>query len=75
MTRPDEISFVFTSKPGAPFSRLVLHENGVLERLAWDQVSQIWTVILQAPRDYCDNYAMCGPFGLCTIGTATHAVL
>lgn len=71
VVRPDEIAYVFNTSADAPFSRLVLNEVGVLQRLAWDPASRVWNVFAQAPRDVCDDYAMCGAFGLCNVNTAS----
>ncbi|XP_039771390.1 receptor-like serine/threonine-protein kinase SD1-8 isoform X4 [Panicum virgatum] len=68
---PDEIFYVVTAMPGAPFSRLVLNDDGSVQRLAWDPATQIWNVWLRSPRDFCDNYAECGTFGLCNSATAS----
>ncbi|WVZ87342.1 hypothetical protein U9M48_033992, partial [Paspalum notatum var. saurae] len=71
VVRPDEVAYIFNATAGAPFSRLVLNEVGVLQRLAWDPASRVWNVFAQAPRDVCDDYAMCGAFGLCNVNTAS----
>ncbi|XP_066350575.1 G-type lectin S-receptor-like serine/threonine-protein kinase At4g27290 [Miscanthus floridulus] len=68
---PDEIVYFFDTKAGAPVSRLVMNEIGVLHRLVWDPVSRVWNVFTQAPRDVCDDYAKCGAFGLCNVNTAS----
>ena len=71
VVRPDEIAYIFNTTADAPFSRLVLNEVGVLQRLAWDPASRVWNVFVQAPRDVCDDYAMCGAFGLGNVITAS----
>ncbi|XP_037487801.1 receptor-like serine/threonine-protein kinase SD1-8 [Triticum dicoccoides] len=71
VVRPDEVAYVFNATAAAPFSRLVLSEAGVIQRLAWDSGSRVWNVFAQAPRDVCDEYAKCGAFGLCNINTAS----
>ncbi|KAF8651283.1 hypothetical protein HU200_063533 [Digitaria exilis] len=68
---PNEVAYVFNASAGAPFSRLVLSEVGVLQRLAWDPASRVWNTFAQAPRDVCDDYAMCGAFGICDVNTAS----
>ena len=68
---PDEIFYFVTAMPGAPFSRLVLNDDGSVQRLAWDPATQIWNVWLRSPRDLCHNYAECGTFGLCNSATAS----
>ncbi|CAL5014680.1 unnamed protein product [Urochloa decumbens] len=67
VVRPDEIAYVVTARAGAPFSYLVLNEDGVLKRLAWDPDKRGWTLWMQAPRDPCDDYGKCGAFGLCNV--------
>jgi hypothetical protein len=66
-----EITYGFTAKPGAPYSRLVLMDTGVLQRLLWDSKTQTWKNFFQGPRDVCDAYAACGPFGLCNANAAS----
>ncbi|XP_020185450.1 receptor-like serine/threonine-protein kinase SD1-8 [Aegilops tauschii subsp. strangulata] len=70
VVRPDEVAYVFNATAAAPFSRLVLSEAGVIQRLAWDGGSRVWNVFAQAPRDVCDDYAKCSAFGLCNVNTA-----
>ncbi|KAF7019328.1 hypothetical protein CFC21_032517 [Triticum aestivum] len=70
VVRPDDVAYVFNATAAAPFSRLVLSEAGVIQRLAWDGGSRVWNVFAQAPRDVCDDYAKCGAFGLCNVNTA-----
>ncbi|KAE8811354.1 putative serine/threonine-protein kinase receptor [Hordeum vulgare] len=71
VVRADEVAYVFNATAAAPFSRLVLSEDGVIQRLAWDGGSRVWNVFAQAPRDVCDDYAKCGAFGLCNVNTAS----
>ena len=33
----------------------------------WSAAKSRWTVHTSSPRDFCDNYAMCGPFGYCDV--------
>ncbi|KAM0927736.1 hypothetical protein ACQ4PT_002674 [Festuca glaucescens] len=71
VVRPDEVAYIFNATSSAPFSRLVLSEAGVIQRLVWDAGSRVWNVFAQAPRDVCDDYAKCGAFGLCNVNTAS----
>ncbi|CAL5029830.1 unnamed protein product [Urochloa decumbens] len=71
IVHPDEIAYSFSTTADMAFSRLVLNEVGVLLRLAWDPASRVWNVFGQAPGDVCDDYAMCGAFGLCNVNTAS----
>uniref|UniRef100_A0A0E0DIU3 Receptor-like serine/threonine-protein kinase n=1 Tax=Oryza meridionalis TaxID=40149 RepID=A0A0E0DIU3_9ORYZ len=55
---------------GAPLTRVVVNYTGVVERLVWDASSRAWQRFFQGPRDPCDSYARCGPFGLCDADAA-----
>ncbi|CAN6229700.1 unnamed protein product [Urochloa humidicola] len=69
-TSPGEISYSYTAQPGAPLSRIVLTETGVVRRLVWDDRTRTWQTFFQGPRDVCDAYGKCGAFGLCDAGAA-----
>ncbi|KAM3370578.1 hypothetical protein ACQJBY_018108 [Aegilops geniculata] len=60
-----EVTFGYTATPGTPPSRIVATSTGFVKRLVWEESRQRWETFLQGPRDVCDAYAMCGPFGLC----------
>ncbi|XP_061368787.1 receptor-like serine/threonine-protein kinase SD1-8 isoform X2 [Gastrolobium bilobum] len=47
------------------FSRLIVTSDGQLQRLAWIQSSQTWNKFWYAPKDQCDVYRECGPYGIC----------
>ncbi|KAK3139645.1 hypothetical protein QOZ80_5AG0386910 [Eleusine coracana subsp. coracana] len=62
---PSEVTYSYAAKPGAPYSRVVVTEAGVVQRLVWDTSTRAWKTFFKAPRDDCDGYAKCGAFGLC----------
>ncbi|KAF7019312.1 hypothetical protein CFC21_032503 [Triticum aestivum] len=64
-TSPWEVTYGYTAAPGAPLTRVVVNHTGKAERWEWDASSWAWTRIFQGPRDPCDEYGRCGPFGLC----------
>ncbi|VAH52506.1 receptor-like serine/threonine-protein kinase SD1-8 [Triticum dicoccoides] len=64
-TSPWEITYGYTAKPGAPLTRVVVNHTGDVERLMWDAGIRAWKPLFKGPRDQCDTYARCGPFGLC----------
>ncbi|KAJ3698639.1 hypothetical protein LUZ61_002344 [Rhynchospora tenuis] len=67
----DEISFGYSSKPGALPSRVTLNESGVVQRLVWVQNISSWSTFWSGPRDQCDYYSKCGAFGVCNANAAT----
>jgi hypothetical protein len=62
---PGEVTYSYVAKAGAPFSRVVVTDDGVVRRLVWDAATRAWKTFFQAPGDSCDSYAKCGAFGLC----------
>ena len=59
------LTYAYTAAPGAPLTRVVVNHTGKAERLEWDASNREWNRIFQGPRDPCDEYGKCGPFGLC----------
>ncbi|XP_057428738.1 receptor-like serine/threonine-protein kinase SD1-8 [Lotus japonicus] len=47
------------------FSRLIVTSGGELQRLTWVPSTQSWNKFWFAPKDQCDSYRMCGPYGIC----------
>ncbi|XP_027354544.1 receptor-like serine/threonine-protein kinase SD1-8 [Abrus precatorius] len=47
------------------FSRLIVTSYGELQRLTWVPSSKTWTKFWYAPKDQCDGYSECGPYGIC----------
>uniref|UniRef100_A0ACD5V1Z4 Uncharacterized protein n=1 Tax=Avena sativa TaxID=4498 RepID=A0ACD5V1Z4_AVESA len=46
-----EVTYGYDAKAGAPLSRIILSDTGMLQRLAWDSSSQGWKTFYSAPRD------------------------
>jgi hypothetical protein len=70
-TSATETTYGYTAVPDAPLTRVVVNHTGVAERLVWDASSRAWILFFQGPKDECDDYARCGPFGLCDAGAAS----
>ncbi|RCV35610.1 LOW QUALITY PROTEIN: hypothetical protein SETIT_7G253100v2 [Setaria italica] len=68
---PGEVTYGYHAKAGAPFSLLVVTEDGAIQPLVWDPSSRAWKTFYSTPRDVCDAYARCGPFGLCNVNAAS----
>ncbi|XP_028798400.1 receptor-like serine/threonine-protein kinase SD1-8 [Neltuma alba] len=63
----DEHQVYYTFKIGSHplYSRLTVTPDGELQRLTWVPDNQVWTQFWIAPKDQCDNYKECGPYGIC----------
>ncbi|THG00310.1 hypothetical protein TEA_000498 [Camellia sinensis var. sinensis] len=46
-------------------SRIVMDVSGQLKQLTWLEGSKEWNLLWAQPRQQCDVYALCGPFGTC----------
>ncbi|KAK9085018.1 hypothetical protein Sjap_025429 [Stephania japonica] len=64
--RSDEGYYVsFGVSDNSIVSRWMLNRTGVIEFLLWQATIMKWTVFWSAPKDECEIYARCGPFGSC----------
>ncbi|KAK0579763.1 hypothetical protein LWI29_031046 [Acer saccharum] len=61
----EEVYYSFNITTENLFSRLIVNKDGFLQRLTWIPSSNIWNPFWYAPKDQCDNYRECGPFGVC----------
>jgi hypothetical protein len=69
---PSEMTYGYTAAPRTSLTRVVLNYTaGGVERLVWDAGTGEWVSYFKGPRDPCDAYASCGPFGLCDAGAAS----
>ncbi|KAK7362978.1 hypothetical protein VNO77_05103 [Canavalia gladiata] len=60
-----EVYYTFSIGNQSLFSRLSVSSVGELQRLTWIPSSQVWNKFWYAPKDQCDSYKECGPFGIC----------
>ncbi|CAI0439131.1 unnamed protein product [Linum tenue] len=63
-----EIYYSYLLDNTSTVSRLVLNQNGVIQRLTWSGDTQGWVVYVTAQMDFCDRYALCGAYGSCLRG-------
>lgn len=49
---------------------MMLSQTGVARRLTWIDRTQEWSTYLTIPADDCDQYSLCGPFGICDISNS-----
>ncbi|KAJ0816460.1 putative protein kinase RLK-Pelle-DLSV family [Helianthus annuus] len=61
----DEVAVVYLIRNSSILSRLVVNESGTVERLTWHGPDQRWIGFWSAPKEQCDAYNHCGPFGFC----------
>ncbi|KAF3451608.1 hypothetical protein FNV43_RR07703 [Rhamnella rubrinervis] len=61
----DEVYYSFDIHNDSIISRLVVNPIGTLQRWTWIESSRAWNPFWYAPKDQCDNYRECGPYGIC----------
>lgn len=67
VSNKDEIYYTYSLNSSSIISRLVMNQtNSVAVRYVWVE-DRDWTVYKSIPKDYCDNYKLCGPNGNCII--------
>ena len=58
--------------------RFLLHSvatpDGKIEVFQLNLLSQEWMINMNFPGDYCDNYGICGPYGICSTSTIPNCV-
>ncbi|PKU68642.1 G-type lectin S-receptor-like serine/threonine-protein kinase At4g27290 [Dendrobium catenatum] len=59
----NEIYFTYESASQSAMTLINLDPSGVLQRLVW--LGGQWRQSWHMPRDWCDRYGTCGPFGVC----------
>ncbi|XP_075665599.1 G-type lectin S-receptor-like serine/threonine-protein kinase At4g27290 isoform X3 [Castanea sativa] len=65
----DEVYLIFHLIKKSVISRAVLNENtSSYERCIWVEADKKWTTYISSPKDKCDTYNLCGPYGNCIIG-------
>ncbi|XP_047149364.1 receptor-like serine/threonine-protein kinase SD1-8 [Vigna umbellata] len=60
-----QVYYTFSIANHSLFSRLSVTSFGELQRLTWIESTQVWNKFWYAPKDQCDNYRECGPYGVC----------
>ncbi|XP_061983759.1 receptor-like serine/threonine-protein kinase SD1-8 [Populus nigra] len=65
ITNQDEVYYSFHISNKSLYSRLSVTSSGLLQRFAWVPETQQWSKFWYAPKDQCDEYRECGPYGIC----------
>ncbi|XP_028800244.1 G-type lectin S-receptor-like serine/threonine-protein kinase At4g27290 [Neltuma alba] len=65
----DEVYYMYNLRHESVISRIVMNQTiYVRERLTWIEEAKSWRPFSSVPRDDCDQYNLCGPFGNCVMG-------
>ncbi|KAM7487889.1 hypothetical protein LguiB_025373 [Lonicera macranthoides] len=66
----EEMYYTFELINSSVYSRVVLNEDGVIQRYTWNYGTQDWVVYINAPADNCDIYELCHGYGSCNISSS-----
>ncbi|KAM4092592.1 hypothetical protein ACB094_06G051900 [Castanea mollissima] len=65
----DEVYFIYNMIKNSVISRALLNEtSSSYERYIWVSEDKKWSLYLSMPKDKCEGYNLCGPYGNCIIG-------
>ncbi|KAJ9671875.1 hypothetical protein PVL29_025522 [Vitis rotundifolia] len=62
-----EIYFIYSLVNSSVIMRLELTPDGYSRRFTWTDQKNEWIIYSNSQRDDCDNYAICGVYGICKI--------
>ncbi|OAY26071.1 hypothetical protein MANES_16G019100v8 [Manihot esculenta] len=65
VTNKDEVFYSFHISTKSLYSRLTVTSSGQLQRYTWIPDREIWNSFWYAPKDQCDYFMECGPYGVC----------
>ncbi|KAL0291888.1 UNVERIFIED_CONTAM: G-type lectin S-receptor-like serine/threonine-protein kinase [Sesamum angustifolium] len=62
----DELVSMFETYNYSNAARLTIEPSGILQRYSMNEKKDKWNLVYTLPRDPCDNYGQCGPYGICS---------
>ncbi|XP_057738935.1 G-type lectin S-receptor-like serine/threonine-protein kinase At4g27290 [Arachis stenosperma] len=62
----DEVSYSYEAKDNM-ISRFVLTPSGSIRHFSWNDHKSSWVSEFSVQGDHCDDYALCGAYGSCSI--------
>ncbi|KAK7405118.1 hypothetical protein VNO78_06314 [Psophocarpus tetragonolobus] len=61
----NEIYYSFSVVNNFIITRTVANQTGVLYRYVWVEDDKNWKTYRSYPKEFCDTYGLCGPYGNC----------
>ncbi|PWA47542.1 receptor kinase 3 [Artemisia annua] len=65
LEEPDESYYSFEMLNKSVYSRVTINYSGITQRYIWVETTKVWNLIWSFPSERCDDYGVCGPFGIC----------
>lgn len=68
VSNEDEVYYQYSVVNKSHTVMVVLNQSNYMRIMyLWSASERHWRVYTSLPRDFCDNYALCGPYGYCDI--------
>ncbi|XP_050247273.1 G-type lectin S-receptor-like serine/threonine-protein kinase At4g27290 isoform X1 [Quercus robur] len=68
VSNDDEVYYIYNLVNNSLITRIVLNQtSSSRERYTWIEAENVWRLYSSVPRDYCDNYGLCGANGNCIL--------
>ncbi|XP_071934961.1 G-type lectin S-receptor-like serine/threonine-protein kinase At4g27290 isoform X1 [Coffea arabica] len=64
--------YTFENTNDSIVSRFVLNQSGLIQHLTWSIRRNEWVDIATVQSDACDQYALCGSYGICNINNSPY---
>ncbi|XP_061337469.1 G-type lectin S-receptor-like serine/threonine-protein kinase At4g27290 [Gastrolobium bilobum] len=69
VSNKDEVYYTYNLRNKSIISRIVMNQTiSTRQRYIWIEEAQSWRLYASVPRDNCDSYNLCGPYGNCIVG-------
>ncbi|KAL7219053.1 hypothetical protein ACSBR2_012180 [Camellia fascicularis] len=65
----NESYFTYSMYNSSIISRFIMDISGQVQQLTWLESTKQWNLFWAQPRQQCEVYALCGPFGTCNQNT------
>uniref|UniRef100_A0A9I9DCV2 Receptor-like serine/threonine-protein kinase n=1 Tax=Cucumis melo TaxID=3656 RepID=A0A9I9DCV2_CUCME len=68
VSNEDEVYYQYSVPNKSHTVMVVMNQSNYLRIMyLWSPTERQWRLYTSLPRDFCDNYALCGPYGYCDI--------
>ncbi|KAF8414028.1 hypothetical protein HHK36_002027 [Tetracentron sinense] len=66
----EEVYYSFENINKSAISRFVVNQSGSVQHISWNDRRLEWVVMMTLRKDNCDDYDICGAYGICNINNA-----
>ncbi|XP_039140057.1 receptor-like serine/threonine-protein kinase SD1-8 [Dioscorea cayenensis subsp. rotundata] len=63
----DEVYYMYNSTGTKFVGRVLLDHSGMTNHFVWIESTGMWNFFMNYPKNECQEYSRCGPYGMCAI--------